>query len=45
MPSRRRGRTPYTVAPTAIIHSGELEAMSVAFSGVEVCSARYCSAL
>ena len=31
--------------PSAIIHSGMLAATSVTFSAVEVCSARYCSAL
>ena len=41
----RVGRSLKNSAPIASIHTGELEAISVTFSGVDVVSARYCSAL
>jgi hypothetical protein len=37
--------TPKNSAPTASIHTGMLEPTSVTLMGVEVCSAKYCSAL
>ena len=42
---RRATGTPKNSAPTTSIHTGMPEPTSVTFSGVEVCSARYCSAL
>ncbi len=42
---RRRGCSPYSHAPSSIIHTGPLDAISVAFTAVVVVSAAYCSAL
>ena len=41
----REAGTPKHSAPMMSIHTGMPEPTSVTFSGVEVCSARYCSAL
>lgn len=43
--ARRAMRTPNSTRPSSSIHTGMLAATSVTFSGVEVFSAMYCSAL